>query len=190
MSVVPITTGAPTSPELLPAPDKEYGLTDNPAVSFDDEEQLATDTSDYERSVTGTPLLGSPLISFEEGANDAEEAAVEGSSPATTSSSLSLLDLDFGPPSTDGLSLMVRCQPRRFVYHRFPCTDVASTVGARAQSSSNLLDLPAGTQASDKERSFTASEVVGASKSYSLIVMDETGSQSDVRTTSPTSAVA
>lgn len=152
VSVVPITTGAPTSPELLPAPDKEYGLTDNPAVSFDDEEQLATDTSDYERSVTGTPLLGSPLISFEEGANDAEEAAVEGSSPATTSSSLSLLDLDFGPPSTDGLSLM---------------------------SSSNLLDLPAGTQASDKERSFTASEVVGASKSYSLIVMDETGSQSD-----------
>ncbi|ELR20964.1 uncharacterized protein ACA1_279460 [Acanthamoeba castellanii str. Neff] len=139
VSVVPITTGAPTSPELLPAPDKEYGLTDNPAVSFDDEEQLATDTSDYERSVTGTPLLGSPLISFEEGANDAEEAAVEGSSPATTSSSLSLLDLDFGPPSTDGLSLM----------------------------------------ASDKERSFTASEVVGASKSYSLIVMDETGSQSD-----------
>ena len=56
----------------------------------------------------------------------------------------------------------------------------------RAQSSSNLLDLPAGTQASDKERSFTASEVVGASKSYSLIVMDETGSQSDVRTTSLT----
>ena len=108
LSVVSITTGAPTSPELLPAPDKEYGLTDNPAVSFDDEEQLATDTSDYERSVTGTPLLGSPLISFEEGANDAEEAAVEGSSPATTSSSLSLLDLDFGPPSTDGLSLMVR----------------------------------------------------------------------------------
>jgi hypothetical protein len=50
-------------------------------------------------------------------------------------------------------------------------------------SSSNLLDMPAGTQASDKERSITASEVIGASKSYSLIVMDETGSQSDVRAT-------
>jgi hypothetical protein len=134
VSVVPITTGAPTSPELLPAPDKEYGLTDNPAVSFDDEEQLATDTSDYERSITGTPLLGSPLISFEEGANDAEEAAAEGSSPATTSSSLSLLDLDFGPPSTDGLSLMVRCQPRRFVYHRFPCTDLLRRRWMRAPS--------------------------------------------------------
>jgi DNA repair exonuclease SbcCD ATPase subunit len=144
----------PLSPELLPVPsDKEYGLIENPAISFDEEGQLVTDASDFERSVTGTPLLGSPLISFEEGANDTEEAVTEGLSPTTTSSSLSLLDLDFGPPSADGLSLMA--------------------------SSSNLLDMPAGTQASDKERSITASEVIGASKSYSLIVMDETGSQSD-----------
>jgi hypothetical protein len=108
----------PLSPELLPVPsDKEYGLIENPAISFDEEGQLVTDASDFERSVTGTPLLGSPLISFEEGANDTEEAVTEGLSPATTSSSLSLLDLDFGPPSADGLSLMV-CTRAPVVFHR------------------------------------------------------------------------
>lgn len=101
-------SGDATSPELLPTPDQGDGVMENPVTSFDENDRLATDTSsELDHSATSTPLLGSPLISFDEGAKVEEVAQTDSFESSENTSSLPLLDLDFGPPSSDSLSLLV-----------------------------------------------------------------------------------
>jgi DNA repair exonuclease SbcCD ATPase subunit len=108
----------------------------------------------------------SPILQVEDGvdhslsSHETNEHQEAGSTPASLdrteesisdrTPSFSLLDLDFGPPSTEGLSLL---------------------------SSSNI-DLPLAAQAMGKEQTCSGSDVPDSiSKPYTFIVMDETGSQ-------------
>ncbi len=152
-------------------------------------------SSHFTAEVAATEDLNSSLlISFEELTTEAQQAQPSGSpvpqgSPSLRLSSshnaISLLDdLDLGPSPPDNLPTVVcvLLQPL------FPCCPLCLINPClvfeqqQQQQSENLLGLPfhpiVEVQAQEKE---ALREEVKHGKPYSLIVMDESGAQSDVR---------